>query len=93
MNIGHLIVTVANIFLYALLARVVIDYIRIFKRDWRPKGVVLVFVESVYSVTDPPMRFVGKYVPPLRVGGMSIDLAFIVLFLAVRFISGLVYNL
>lgn len=48
------------------------------------------FVESIYSVTDPPMRFVGRYVPPLRLGGVSIDLSFIVLFMVVRFFSGLV---
>jgi len=93
MSIGNLIVTVANIFLYALLARVIIDYVRMFKRDWRPRGLVLTFVESVYTVTDPPMRFVGRFVPPLRLGGVSIDLSFIVLFMSVRFISGLVYAL
>ena len=93
MSIGHLIVTLCNIFLYALLARVIIDYVRMFKRDWQPRGFVLMFVSSVYTVTDPPMRFVGRYVPPLRLGGISIDLSFIVLFMVVRFISALVYNL
>lgn len=93
MSIGHLIVTVCNIFLYALLARVIIDYVRIFKRDWQPRGLMMTFVGSIYSITDPPMRFVGRYVPPLRLGGVSIDLSFIVLFMVVRFISALVYNL
>ena len=90
MSLANLVLTLANIFLYALLARVVIDYIRIFKRDWQPRGLILVFVESVYSVTDPPMRFVGRFVPPLRLGGVSIDLSFIVLFMVVRFLTGLI---
>lgn len=93
MSISHLIVTVANIFLYALLARVILDYVRMFKPNWRPRGLMLPFVESIYSVTDPPMRFVGRYVPPLRLGGVSIDLSFIVLFMSVRFLTGLVYAL
>lgn len=93
MSIGNLIVTLANIFLYALLARVILDYVRMFRPQWRPRGLLLPLVESIYSVTDPPMRFVGRYVPPLRLGGVSIDLSFIVLFMSVRFLSGLVYAL
>ena len=90
MSISSLILTLANIFLYALLARVIFDYIRMFRPQWQPRGFILMFVESIYSVTDPPMRFVGRYVPPLRLGGVSIDLSFIVLFMVVRFFSGLV---
>lgn len=90
MSISNLILTLANIFLYALLARVIFDYIRMFRPQWQPRGLILMFVESIYSVTDPPMRFVGRYVPPLRLGGVSIDLSFIVLFMVVRFFSGLV---
>ena len=93
MNISNLIVTLLNIFLYALLARVILDYVRMFKPNWRPRGLLLPLVESVYSVTDPPMRFVGRYVPPLRLGGVSIDLSFIVLFMSVRFLTGLIYAL
>ena len=93
MSIGQLIVTLANIFLYALLARVILDYVRMFKPQWRPRGLLLPLVESIYSVTDPPMRFVGRYVPPLRLGGVSIDLSFIVLFMSVRFLTGLIYAL
>lgn len=93
MSIANLIVTLANIFLYALLARVIIDYVRMFKGEWQPRGIVLMFVESVYSITDPPMRFVGRYVPPLRLGGVSIDLSFIVLFMAVRFLTGLIVTI
>jgi YggT family protein len=29
------------------------------------------------------MKFVGRFVPPLRLGGVAIDLSFIVLFIAI----------
>lgn len=55
----------------------------IFARDWQPRGVVLLIVEGVFAVTDPPLRLLRRFIP-LRVGGASIDLAFIVLFLLVQ---------
>lgn len=87
MRISNLLATVLEYFIYLLIARVIVDYIRIFKRDWRPRGVILVIVESIYSITDPPMRFLARYIPPLRLGGVSLDLSFIVLFMAVRFLQ------
>ena len=87
MRISSLLATVLEYFIYLLIARVIVDYIRIFKRDWRPRGIILVIVESIYSITDPPMRLLSRYIPPLRLGGVSLDLSFIVLFMAVRFLQ------
>ena len=87
MRISSLLATVLEYFIYLLIARVIVDYIRIFKRDWRPRGIILVVVESIYSITDPPMRLLSRYIPPLRLGGVSLDLSFIVLFMAVRFLQ------
>lgn len=93
MRIGHLIVTVLDLFLYALLARLILDYVRIFARTWRPRGFALYFVEMVYSITDPPMRFIARFVPPLRIGGVSIDLSYIILFMVVQFLTVMLVNL
>jgi YggT family protein len=64
-----------------------------FSRSWRPKGIILYFVEAIYTITDPPMKFVGRFVPPLRLGAISLDMSFIVLFfgtqLLIRLLSGL----
>ena len=87
MRISTLLATVLEYFIYLLIARVIVDYIRIFKRDWRPRGIILVIVESIYSITDPPMRLLSRYIPPLRLGGVALDLSFIVLFMAVRFLQ------
>lgn len=70
-------------FQIALLARIVLEYLRMFARSWSPRGAILVLAEFVFTITDPPLRFVRRFLPPLRVGGISIDLAFIVLFFAV----------
>lgn len=71
------------LFMMMLLARIVISLAMAFARDWRPTGAALVAVESVLTVTDPPIRAVRKVVPPLAIGQVRIDLAFIIVFLAV----------
>jgi YggT family protein len=71
------------IFFVILIGRLVIDWIQVFARDWRPRGVVLVIAEAIYSVTDPPLKALRRILPPLRIGQVQIDLAFIVLFLIV----------
>ncbi|MFD1826608.1 MULTISPECIES: YggT family protein [Mumia] len=62
-----------------LLARFVIDWVQVLSRSWQPKGFVLVICEAVYSVTDPPMRAVRRVIPPIRFGGMALDLSPMVL--------------
>ena len=73
---------VVFMFLLALLARVVLSWVQILARDWRPSGLSLVIVESVYSVTDPPIRLLRSVIPPLTIGQVRLDLAVIILFFA-----------
>jgi YggT family protein len=80
---------VVFIFFIVLIGRLVIDWIQVFARDWRPRGVVLVVAEGIYSITDPPLRLLRRLIPPLRIGQVQLDLAFIVLFLIVSFAMAL----
>ncbi|MEG3614840.1 MULTISPECIES: YggT family protein [Isoptericola] len=70
------------LFLLCLIVRLVFDWVQFFARDWRPRGVVLVIAEGVYTVTDPPLRALRRIIPPLTLGSVRLDLAFLVLFLA-----------
>jgi len=73
------------VFLYflVLLGRVVFDWIRIFARDWRPRGAALLVAEPIYTLTEPPLRALRKVIPPLRLGAVNLDLSFMVLFFVV----------
>ncbi|HET8613984.1 MAG TPA: YggT family protein [Actinomycetales bacterium] len=68
-------------FLLVLIGRLVLDWIQVFARDWRPKGPILVVAEVVYTVTDPPLKLLRRLIPPLRLGSVQLDLAFFILFL------------
>ncbi len=79
-SFGSLIVFVLQLFIISLFARVILDYIRIFSPSWRPRGVVLAIAEAVYGITDPIMRFVRRFIPPLRIGSVAIDISFLLIF-------------
>ena len=76
-----LVVTLlASIVYYALLlyffvmwGRFIVDLVRSVNRSWRPQGVTLVLVEFIYVVTDPPVKFFRRILPPLRVGPIAFD--------------------
>jgi YggT family protein len=69
------------VFLLLLIGRLVLDWIQVFARDWRPRGPVLVVAELIYTATDPPLKLLRRLIPPLRLGSVQLDLAFFILFL------------
>ena len=71
------------LFFVALIIRLVFDWVQMFARSWRPRGVALVTAHAVYSVTDKPLKLLRRLIPPLRLGGISLDLGFLLLFVAV----------
>ena len=93
MRVGSVLAGILQLFLFALLGRLILDYIRMFARNWKPSGISLYFVEAIYAVPDQPMRFVGRFIPPLRLGAVSLDMSFIVLFFGVQLLMGLVRGL
>ena len=70
------------LFVVALLVRVIYDVVQMVAREWRPQGLALVAAEVVYTTTDPPLKAVRRVIPPLRVGGMALDLAFLLVMLS-----------
>jgi YggT family protein len=74
---------VLYLFLLFLIGRLVLEYVQRFARSWRPTGVVLVLAEATYSVTDPPLRLLKRFIPDVRLGNVALDLSFTVLFLVV----------
>lgn len=73
---------VVLVFFLLLLVRLVLDWVQVLARDWRPRGVMLVVAEATYTVTDPPIKAVRKVVPPLTLGSIRLDLAFLIVMLA-----------
>ncbi|MDO5049639.1 MAG: YggT family protein [Actinomycetaceae bacterium] len=85
--IGSALQLLASLYTFVLLIRLVFDWIQFFSPQWEPRGVVLVLLNLIYALTDPPLRFLRRFIPPLRLGEISLDLGFMVLFLGVILLS------
>ena len=74
--IATILNVVLLVYIMVLLVRLILEYIPLFNREWRPRGAGLVAAEAVYTVTDPPLKLLRRLIPPLRLGPIAIDLAF-----------------
>jgi YggT family protein len=74
---------VLSVYLVLLIARMILSWIQVYARSWSPSGILLVIAEGVYSATDPPLRFLRRYIPTVRLGSVALDLSFMLLFLVV----------
>jgi len=88
--VASIIVDVLWLYLLVLIGRLVFDIVQMLARDWQPKGFLLIIAEIIYTLTDPPLRALRKVIPPLRLGQISFDLAFIVLFIGLQVLIAIV---
>lgn len=70
------------IFIAFLWVRFIVDWVQVFARSWSPRGALLVILEAVYSVTDPPIKALRRVIPPLRIGNFALDLSFLIVMVA-----------
>ena len=74
---------ILTIYLIILVGRMIFSWIQMFARQWVPTGILLVIAESIFTVTDPPLKFLRRYIRPLRIGTVAMDLSFMVLFIVI----------
>ena len=87
--IASLISSLLNLYVLVLITRLVLEYVAIFARDWRPRGPVLLLSELVFTLTDPPLKAIRKFIPSLRIGSVSLDLSFLILLFAISITRGI----
>jgi YggT family protein len=85
-NLGNYLSIPLYLFLLLLIGRMVFETLQAFARSWRPRGVVLVLAEATYTVTDPPLKLLRRFIPSVRLGNVALDLSFTVLFFVVWFL-------
>jgi YggT family protein len=84
MGILKLVLTyLLTVYLVILIGRMIFSWIQTFARQWVPTGILLVIAESIFTVTDPPLKFLRRYIRPLRIGTVAMDLSFMVLFFVI----------
>lgn len=82
-----------RIFSLILVFRIVIEMTQSFSRNWRPQRWFILIAEPIFVVTDPPVKALRRIIPPLRLGGVALDLSVLVLFFALSLIPNLLFVL
>ncbi len=91
MNLIALVIYwVLQVYFLVLVGRFILDLVLSVNPSWRPKGPVLVLAEIAFTLTDPPLKFLRRFIPPIRLGMFSIDLAWTILLLSVLFAERIV---
>ena len=74
---------VLTIYLVVLIGRMIFSWVQAFARDWRPTGILLVIAEGIFTITDPPLKLLRRFIPTVRLGAVLLDLSFMVLFIVI----------
>jgi len=88
--IGTVLSTLIEIAIILVIARFVVDWVQLLARQWQPRGFIAVLCEVIFSLTDPPLRALRKVIPPIRLGGVMLDLSAMVLLLMLFIAQSLV---
>ena len=81
---GQILATILFFYQLILFARIVFDLLQMFARSWKPRGPILIVAEVIYSLTDPPLRLLRRVIPALRLGGVQLDLSFLLLLIVIQ---------
>lgn len=76
----NLVALLLQIYWFLLLTRVIIEMIRSFSRNWAPSRTFAVVAEPLFVLTDFVVKPLRKLIPPVRLGGVSLDVSILVLF-------------
>ena len=91
--VGLTLWTVLTVFVGLMLIRLVVDWVQMFARSWSPRGPVLFVLEIVFSATDPPILFIRRFIPPLRLGAVSLDTSFLIVLIIVYLLRAIAARL
>jgi YggT family protein len=71
-----------------LIVRVVLSFVPMFRPGWSPPPALRPLVDFVYTLTDPPVSYLRRFVPQPM--GFPFDLAFTVWFFVVVILQRIV---
>ncbi len=91
--VWQVLATALWLYWLVFIARLIWDLVQMFARQWRPSGPLLLVAETVYTLTDPPLKLLRRIIPPLRIGGVQFDIAFLIILIGLNFAISLVQRL
>ena len=77
---GTILTWIIEIYTVLLIVRMLMSWLPLLLRDFEPSGALAAVFEAVYTVTDPPIKFFDRLVPPVRFGYVGFSVGFIIVF-------------
>jgi YggT family protein len=87
--VGQVLATVLWLYWLVMIGRLVFDFVQVFARSRRPSGVLLLIAEAIYTITDPPLQLLRRFIPPIRIGSIQFDLAFLIVLIGLQVLINL----
>jgi len=87
--VGQILASALWIYWIILIGRLVLDLVQVFARSWTPRGPLLLIAEFIYTLTDPPLNLLRRVIPPVRLGSVQFDLAFLILLIGLQILISL----
>ncbi|MEY4320864.1 MAG: hypothetical protein RLZZ471_805 [Actinomycetota bacterium] len=82
-----------QVYFYLMVARLIADLVLSVNPTWRPRGLMLVLVELIYTLTDPPIKFIRRFIKPVRFGGLALDFGWTIVVFAIGLLQSLLNRL
>ena len=88
--VRYLVDILIETYLLVLFVRMILDWVLVLSPRWYPRGFVASLIRVVYALTEPPLRWLRRYIPPLPMGRIQLDVSFMVLYAALIIIQVLI---
>ena len=86
-QLGIILILLVRIYTWVLIARIIIEMIQSFSRQFNPPRWFMVIAEPLFVITDPPVKALRRVIPPLQMGGIALDVSVLVLFFILSFLT------
>ena len=86
-EIGIILIFLVRVYTWVLIARIIIEMIQSFSRQFNPQRWFMIIAEPLFAITDPPVKALRRVIPPLQMGGIALDVSVLVLFFILSFLT------
>lgn len=81
-SLFHIADWLIEAYIAVLFVRMILDWAFALMPRWQPRGFIASLVRIVYQLTEPPLRWLRRYIRPIPMGRVYFDTSFLVLYFA-----------
>lgn len=87
--VGLIAWAIVSFFILLMWVRAITQLIASLARGWHPRGIALFVAEVSFTITDPPIKLMRRLIPNIRIGSISLDIAWMLVLIVAMILSNL----